>query len=253
MVSLSDTFDQDDTTCKRDIDKLLTLSSLFTDKWIYLPAKGSREHRKLRSCGAFECMEGVYFAGDCTHLSLKEPKEWQLFYFNVKYGCHCYLYYTLVDGYGVTRLLRGPFFGGEADSTIVGDGDLVRELDEKYLNPHELIIYDSALGKGVKFGHYICPTGGFVRKADTIVGRCFDRSIRLARYIVEHSYSRVKCKFPIIGGKNVISGSLDATFKLCVALTNMFSMLVSPMRDTCCGNRKCNYCRLSDLLDTEAA
>ena len=250
MVSMAWMFEQDTTTFRRDIFKLLAVASeAIVPQWIQMPRKSTPLYATLRDSRAFRGLADVVYAGDATHFDIHRLSKLQFMYWNTKYSTHAWLYLTLVDGNCVTRLVIGPYPGSVNDMSIFHDNpDVLLELDATRFQSQDKVLWDSILGTTMKFGHFLPPSGAYKRVAASRFKREMDKVLRHARYIVEHSYARIKNKWRLLGRRNRKSLMLRMAILLAVPLTNVELILVPVTRKEKCGNRYCKFCQLSDSL-----
>ena len=89
---------------------------------------------------------------------------------------------------------------------------------------------------------FLAPTHGSKTHSKTLAEKEYNNKIRTARNISEHSYSRLKNKFPRL--KRFLLGHhrVKDTFYACLALVNIDSEFDNPMRYTVCKKKHCPYC-----------
>ena len=145
----------------------------------------------------------------------------------------------------MTRLVIGPYPGSVNDMSIFHDNpNVLLELDATLFQSQDKVLWYSILGTTTKFRHFLPPSGAYKRVAASRFKREMDKVLRHARYIVEHSYARIKNKWRLLGRRNRKSLMLRMAILLAVALTNVELILVPVTRKEKCGNRYCKFTRL---------
>jgi len=112
----------------------------------------------------------------------------------------------------------------------------------RYLKEEDRILYDCGLGKGEVNGVFMAPTKGPKGRSETMTEKAYNDMVRRSRTIVEHTYGRLKNKWPILKYFRLEPEKLDDTFTACNVLCNIDQEYDNPLRYTKCRKPRCAYC-----------
>lgn len=243
MYTLTTIFGQARQTIDRDLDKLVEVAAeLFAPLYIIYPARGSLESFAKREYGAFSEVAGATYAGDMTHFPIYRPKLRQKQYYRADKKCHCVQAFTICDGGGLTCMLKGPFTGSMNDKTVMKNPRLRYEIASG-LDDGSVILYDKGLGRGSNPPFLAAVGTGGKKKSVTAASRASDKAIYKARYQVEHTYAWLKNKWKRLSRRNSLGKRHFNAIVLAFAMTNLYSLKVSPVKNHRCFWKKCRYCK----------
>ena len=141
-------------------------------------------------------------------------------------GHHCQHnvgFLTFCDSIGVTRLVHGPVRGGANDINLWYSSDFYQNQWFFFGNCKVLFdrIYRFAEGP------FICQIKNPIGRAQKLYNFCHT----LSRSVIEHTYSRQKTYFPILGLKFPFNLKfIGLVYRVCVILTNVLIIHQNPMR-----------------------
>jgi hypothetical protein len=118
----------------------------------------------------------------------------------------------------------------------------------RFLKPEDRILYDQGLGKRDVRGVFLAPCYGSKSEAACLKDKIFTERLRSARCIVEHSYGRTKCQWPILNYFKQDLETLEDTYRCCIVFTNIDQEYDNPLRYHRCGMKGCGYCEAAGFV-----
>ncbi len=124
LVTLSDMSGQAMSTVNEDTRHIVDfISDELTPLWVRMPLHTSEEYECLRGAGDFSAFANVPFSADCTIVITGKPVKNQSHVYHGGKHRHCYMIFTMVDGFGQTRHVAGAIEGNEGEMGILDGVD----------------------------------------------------------------------------------------------------------------------------------